>query len=152
MPPGFGPGSDAASLTTLFANKGFDVRDLAALVGAHSTSKAFGQSPNVPVGGAQDSTPGLWDVKFYGETYNPPKGVFRFESDINLSATNTSVGKEFNGFVNNQGKWNGKFADAFARLTLLGIPASVSNNFIDCTNALPAGTSKRSFNSRPNRR
>jgi len=138
MPPGFGPGSDAASLTALFAAKGFSEEDLAALVGAHSTSKAFGQAANgIPVGGAQDDTPGIWDVDFYGDTYSPPANVFRFESDINLSNPSTGVGKQFQGFVNNQGKWTGKFADAMNRLSLLGIPAATSKNFIDCTNALP---------------
>jgi len=154
MPPGFGPGSDAASLTTLFANKGFSAEDLAALVGAHSTSKAVGQASNgIPVGGAQDDTPGLWDMDFYGDTYNPPANVFRFESDINPSNTGTAVGKQFQGFVGNQGKWTGKFADAMNRLSLLGIPAATSKNFIDCTNALPQSKGgkggKRGFLSAP---
>jgi len=146
MPPGAGPGSDHDSLLKLFENKGFDALDLAALVGAHSTSKVFGQTgQNIPVGGQQDSTPGLWDVKFYGETYSPPQNVYRFQSDINLSNKTTAVGKEFSGFVNNQGKWTGKFADAMYRLTLLGVPASSVTSFVDCTNALPASTQKRSF-------
>jgi len=141
MPPGFGPGSDHDSLLTLFENKGFSAEDLAALVGAHSTSKAFAQAPNgIPVGGAQDDTPGIWDVDFYANTYNPPANVFRFDSDINLSNTSTTVGKQFQGFVNNQGKWTGKFADAMFRLSILGIPSANVNTFVDCTNALPQST------------
>jgi L-ascorbate peroxidase len=146
MPPGFGKGSDHDSLLHLFERKGFSARDLAALMGAHSTSKAVGQVSNgIPLNGAQDSTPGIWDVKYYAETYNPPRGVFRFQSDINLSQKNTTVGKEFNGFVGRQGKWAGKFSDAMFRLTLLGIPSSTSNKFVDCTSALPTGSKKRSF-------
>jgi len=150
MPPGFGPGSDHDSLLALFQKKGFSATDLAALVGAHTTSTAVGQVANgIPVGGAQDSTPGLWDVKFYSETYSPPANVYRFQSDISLSATNTTVGKEFNGFVNNQGKWTGKFADAMYRLSLLGVPSTVSTNFVDCTSMLPKSTGKRSFLTAP---
>ncbi|KAG9577960.1 hypothetical protein KCU77_g13265, partial [Aureobasidium melanogenum] len=41
------------------------------------------------------------------------------------------------------GKWTSSFADAMARLSVLGIPASTQANFIDCTNALPQGTSSK---------
>lgn len=65
-------------------------------------------------------------------------GDFVFPSDINL-ANHATVGKEFKGFVGNQGKWNGKFADAMLKMSLLGMPGG-SSNLIDCTNALPAAT------------
>jgi manganese peroxidase len=149
MPPGFGPGSDHDSLFQLFQDKGFSAVDLAALVGAHTTSKAFVHTPQVPVGGAQDSTPGTWDVNFYQETYTPPAGVYRFDSDIALSDPKKAVGKEFQGFVNNQGKWTGKFADAMFRLSVLGIPAADQAKFIDCTSALPKGTKKRDVKAAP---
>lgn len=145
MPPGFGPNATHDILLALFEDKGFSARDLAALVGAHTSSKAFAQ-PEIPVGSSQDSTPGLWDVKFYGETYSPPASVHRFDSDINLSDPTKAVGKEFQGFVNNQGKWDGKFADAMERLSVLCIPAETQSTFVDCTSALPAGSSKRSVN------
>ena len=71
--------ADAAVLSKLFIDKGFDDRDLAALLGAHSTSNQFHVNENAPFAGqAQDSTPGVWDVKYYGETLNPPKNVFVF--------------------------------------------------------------------------
>lgn len=98
------------SLFALFQDKGFNAVDLAALIGAHTSSKQFFVN-NSAAGQPQDSTPGIWDVKYYAETLNPPAGVFRFDSDKNL-ANQSSVGPEFQGFVNNQGKWNGKFADA----------------------------------------
>ena len=148
LPPGFGPGSDHDSLFQLFQDKGFNAVDLAALIGAHTTSKSFAQ-PQIPVGTPQDSTVGKWDVQYYSDTYNPPPGVARFDSDINLSDPTKAVGKEFQGFVNNQGKWTGKFADAMGRLSVLGIPAANVNNFIDCTSALPAGTRKRDIKAAP---
>jgi manganese peroxidase len=141
MPPGFGPGSDHDSLLALFQDKGFSAEDLAALVGAHSTSRNMSPQPQIPANISQDSTPGIWDVKFYAETYNTPANVGRFDSDINLSNPSTAVGKKFQGFVNNQGKWTGKFADAMYRLSILGIPAATSKNFIDCTGSLPTATS-----------
>jgi L-ascorbate peroxidase len=132
--------ASGASIFALFQNKGFDAVDLAALVGAHSTAKAF-FVPEIPPGGSQDSTPGLWDINFYQETLTTPANVFPFQSDKNLAADPT-VGKEFKGFVGNKGKWNGKFADAMARLQLLGVPGG-SSNLIDCTNVIPKGTNNK---------
>ncbi|KAF1355586.1 heme peroxidase [Delphinella strobiligena] len=138
LPVPFGPGSDHDTIFQLFENKGFSAFDLAALVGAHSTSKAFDEAANgIPSGGSQDSTPGQWDNDYYSQMYNPPQGVYRFESDINLSNKSTVVGQQFSGFVGNQGKWNGAFADAMARMSLLGVSAADASQFIDCTSALP---------------
>lgn len=135
------------SLYTLFQAKGFSAVDLAALLGAHSTSKAFGQS-DIPSGGQQDSTPGVWDTKYYQDTLTPPAGVYPFTADKNLAA-HAVVGKEFKGFVGNQGKWTGKFADAMLKMSLLGVPGG-SSNLIDCTNVIPKGTSvKREMKGAP---
>ncbi|OJD34199.1 heme peroxidase [Diplodia corticola] len=142
MPAGFGPGSDHDTLLQLFVDKGFNAVDLAALIGAHSTSKNVGQTA-IPVGAPQDGTPGKWDVQYYSDTYAPPPGVARFDSDVNLSDKTKAVGKEFAGFVDNQGKWTGKFADAMFRLGLLGISSSTYNNWADCTGALPKATSSK---------
>jgi L-ascorbate peroxidase len=90
------------------------------------------------VDGAQDDTPGIWDVDFYSNTYTPPANVFRFDSDINLSNVSTTVGAVFTTFVGHQPKWQVKFTDAMFRLSLLGIPSATSAGFIDCTGALPA--------------
>jgi hypothetical protein len=48
-----------------------------------TTRPAFNQAANkVPSNAPQDSTPGKWDINYYAETYNPPAGVSRFDSDI----------------------------------------------------------------------
>ena len=148
MPAGFGAGSDHNTLFQLFLDKGFSAVDLAALIGAHTTSKAFAQS-QVPVGAAQDSTPGIWDVKYYAETYKPPPGISRFEADINLSNPNTTVGREFQSFVGNQGKWTANFASAMFRVSMLGISPSTYNNFTDCTSALPRSGRRRNVLDEP---
>jgi hypothetical protein len=107
LPDVHAPGAD---LYQLFQNKGFDAKELAALLGAHSTSKAF-HVPEVTPGAAQDTTPGVWDVKYYQDTLTPPAGVAVLASDTAL-ANHPDVGKEFKGFVGGQGKWTGDFAKA----------------------------------------
>ncbi|KAF2403739.1 heme peroxidase [Trichodelitschia bisporula] len=143
-PDGLLPDVNASgdSLFALFQDKGFDAVDLAALVGAHTTSKQFFVD-QAQAGKPQDSTPGVWDVKFYGETLAepPPPGNFRFASDLALSKQ-VQVGKEFKGFVDNQGKWSGKFADAMSRMLLLGVPGG-ADALTDCTDALPRSTGKK---------
>lgn len=149
MPPGFGKGSDHDSLLQLFVDKGFTAAELAALIGAHTTSTAFKQAPNAPFNASQDSTPGKWDISYYAETNNPSAGVTRFDSDINLSKPGTTVGKQFQGFVGQTGKWNSAFANAMAKMSVLGIPSSAQNNFADCTGFLPAGTQAKMIRSAP---
>lgn len=138
----------ADSLYKLFLDKGLDAVDLAALLGAHSTSNQFHFDESTGNAGApQDSTPGVWDVKYYAETTAPPKGVVVFPSDQKLAA-HAKVGKEFKGFVGNAGKWNGKFADAMARMELFG--SSGKKGLIDCTGALPSATNvKREMKGMP---
>jgi L-ascorbate peroxidase len=138
----------AADLFKLFQDKGFNEVDLAALLGAHSTSNQFNfdTSPG-KVGKPQDSTPGVWDVKYYSDTLNPPQDVVVLPSDDKL-AKYDRVGKEFKGFVNNQGKWNGKFADAMGKMALFG--SSGTNGLTDCTGALPKSTNvKRELRGMP---
>ncbi|KAF2997176.1 hypothetical protein E8E13_005964 [Curvularia kusanoi] len=127
----------AENLYQLFQAKGFDASELAALLGAHSTSKQFNVDP-VQQGAPQDSTPGVWDVKYYTETTATNNtGVFVLASDKALAA-HPVVGKQFAGFVNQQGKWNGKFASAMAKMTRFG--SNGLTGLTDCTGALPAST------------
>ncbi|KAI5359093.1 putative hem peroxidase, carbohydrate-binding WSC, hem peroxidase superfamily [Septoria linicola] len=136
LPQAFGPGSDHDTIMQLFADKGFVARDLAALLGAHSTSIANFQSRfGIPAGTPQDTTPGLWDVAYYNETYFPPPGIGRFDSDINLSKneSRSAVGFQFKSFVGRPAQWGASFSSAYSALSLLGIPQSVRNNMQDCT-------------------
>jgi len=143
--------SNASSLFKLFLEKGFSVLDLAALLGAHTTSKSFFQ-PGIPPGSPQDSTPGIWGVKDYAETLAQPaseaEGVESFRADIAL-AHDPTVGKAFAGFVNNQGFWDFQFADAMSRMSLFGVPGG-SANLIDCTSFIPTSTNaKRDMRAAP---
>jgi hypothetical protein len=77
----------ADKLIKMFEAKTITPNDLVALVGAHTT-------------------PGVWDVAFYGETLNnPPPRVIKFKSDIALSKDSRTK-DEWNAFVTGQGHWN----------------------------------------------
>jgi hypothetical protein len=131
----------AADLFKLFQDKGFNEVDLAALLGAHTSSNQFNFNTSADAAGKpQDSTPGVWDVKYYAETIKPPQGVVVFPSDAKLAA-HPQVGKEFKGFVDNQGKWNGKFADAMGKMALFG--SDGTKGLVDCTGALPRATNAK---------
>ncbi|TKA55680.1 hypothetical protein B0A49_10599 [Cryomyces minteri] len=132
LPPVTG---DPDSLIALFADKTIPAHDLAALLGAHSTSKQF-HVDSSQSGAPQDSTPGVWDVSFYNETIqNPaPKGVFRFASDLVL-AKDPRVSSEWNSFINDQHHWNEDYATAYVRLSLLGV--NNINNLTECSATLP---------------
>jgi hypothetical protein len=90
----------STEILTLMADKGFNGPDTAALVGAHSSSKQFFTDPS-KAGQPQDSTPGIWDVAFYGQTKNPPQNVFVFQSDKALSQ-DPSSGPAFKSFIGQQ--------------------------------------------------
>lgn len=110
---------------------------MTALVGAHSTSKQFSTSTKITdFAKPQDSTPGVWDVSFYNETIQPkasPK-VFRFASDVVLSK-DSRTSDEWNAFIGDQNHWNGDYALAYVRLSLLGV--NVINQLTECTMTLP---------------
>jgi hypothetical protein len=63
------------------------------------------------------NSPGQWDVSYYQETYSyattgsKSNAVFVFPSDSRLS-TYDDVGKKFQDFIGNQGKWTSSFASA----------------------------------------
>jgi hypothetical protein len=60
---------DAESIVSLFKNKTIFPIGLTALVGAHTSANQFffdrGQA-----GKPLDATPGVWDVRFYGDVLN----------------------------------------------------------------------------------
>ena len=136
LPNATGPTAAADFLINLFNDKTIPSSDLAALVGAHSVSKQFFVDPAL-AGESQDSTPDTWDIAFYGQTLAPtaPAGVFRFESDLNLSVhPNTTA--LFRKFAEEQDDWNEAFEKAYLRLSVLGVPNI--NQLTECTNVLPA--------------
>lgn len=61
--------SSVPILLARFVDMGFNTRETMALIGAHTTSTQNFVDSN-QAGTSQDSTPDVWDVKFYGETKN----------------------------------------------------------------------------------
>ncbi|KAF2019204.1 class II peroxidase [Aaosphaeria arxii CBS 175.79] len=135
-PTGLLPGEtdSADKLIKLFADKTIDAHDLVALVGAHSTSQQHFVD-KARDGDPQDSTPGIWDVAFYGETTTaaPPR-VLKFQSDINLSKDSRTK-SEWQAFINGQGHWNADYSTSYTRLSLLGV--NNINDLKECTKVLP---------------
>lgn len=56
--------------------------------------------------GQQDDTPTKWDTSYYSQTQAKvaPRGVYRFDSDVNLANPNTTSGEAFTEFANDRGK------------------------------------------------
>ncbi|KAF2748664.1 class II peroxidase [Sporormia fimetaria CBS 119925] len=132
----------ADKLISLFKAKTIDAHDLVALVGAHTTSQQHKVDTSRD-GDPQDSTPGLWDVAFYGETLSSstPVRVLKFRSDVALSK-HSEAKSEWQAFVSGQGHWNSvsdpspfDYAKAYTRLSLLGV--NNINDLKECTKVLP---------------
>ncbi|GKT65638.1 ligninase H2 precursor [Colletotrichum tofieldiae] len=132
-------------LIDLFGNKTISSYGLISLIGAHTTSQQRYVDPQ-RAGDPQDSTPGVWDVKFYSETIgNAPARVFKFASDIVLSK-DSRTSAQFKAFAGpgGQSAWNEGYAREYIRLSLLGVYNI--NDLAECTKALPARWAGIGFN------
>jgi hypothetical protein len=123
----------STDILSLMADKGFSGPDVAALVGAHSTSRQFFADPS-KAGQPQDSTPGIWDVAFYGQTSNPPPGVFVFHSDKALSQDPAS-GPTFKSFIGQQA-----YVRIFYPLTVVSANIGTDNGIKLLQTLSPAST------------
>lgn len=99
------PFADAQTNIALFEAKTFTAADLVALIGAHTVSQQQFVDPT-QAGKSQDTTDGVWDNTYYGETASPttPDGVFKFQSDISLSNDSETSGT-WQTFAKDQGAW-----------------------------------------------
>lgn len=139
-PSGLLPGvfDSADNLIGLFENKTIRAHGLIALVGAHTTSQQKFVDPS-RAGDPQDSTPGIWDILFYGQTLGtvptPPR-VFKFPSDVKLSQ-HPKTSDEWRAFAGPGGQdhWNEDYAREYIRLSLLGV--NKINHLTECTKVLP---------------
>ncbi|KAK4167118.1 putative lip/Mn/Versatile peroxidase [Cladorrhinum sp. PSN259] len=104
LPSPFDP---ADKLIDLFRAKTIEPVGLAALLGAHSTSKQRFVDDNF-FGFPQDSTPGVWDTLFYSQTLNGgAPDIFRIPSDVILSQ-HPHLFPAFKAYAGpgGQGRWN----------------------------------------------
>ncbi|KAI0904836.1 ligninase H2 [Ustulina deusta] len=135
------PFSEAVDLIRLFRDKTISPHALVALLGAHTTSQQR-LTNATRAGDPQDSTPGVWDVLYYEETYGTvetPERVFKFPSDVSLAKYSVTA-TEWVSFLGSGGQehWNMDYARAYIRLSLLGV--GNINELTECTKALPART------------
>ncbi|EUC38486.1 hypothetical protein COCVIDRAFT_85161 [Bipolaris victoriae FI3] len=128
LPRGDARGND---VVRLFTSRGFTPVDLAALLGAHSTAKQQFVDPS-QAGAALDSTPGVWDIKYYTETLrgNAP---FTLPADRNV-ARNPATALAFASFGVSKKAWDDAFVVAMVKMGMMGV---TGRNMIDCTSALP---------------
>jgi len=126
---------NASVIRALFKDKTFLGHELVALLGAHTVAKQFHVDPTQS-GRPLDTTPGIWDIKFYQDTMmsTMPKGTFRFPSDINIMH-DPFENIEWSQFAVNQTHWNADYSQAYIRLSLLGV--NNINNLTECTQTLP---------------
>ncbi|KAJ7142475.1 heme peroxidase [Mycena epipterygia] len=128
------PNSPVKVLTDRFADMGFSIRELMALIGAHTAGKQrFVNTAVAP--SSFDSTVNIWDVRFYSETQSSTvaPGTFKLNSDVNFSH-NATTQKDYNRFVGNQDNWASEYAAAHEKMSLLGLDTST---LTDCTEILP---------------
>ncbi|KAF2264738.1 heme peroxidase, partial [Lojkania enalia] len=90
----------AKDFWNIFKAKGFDERDLAALLGLQ---------PQINCSSKYHSS--ILDVKYHKETSTKPNSIVVFRSDEKLAKFG-HVGEEFLAFIDNQGKCNEEFEDA----------------------------------------
>ncbi|KAK4168403.1 versatile peroxidase VPL1 [Cladorrhinum sp. PSN259] len=127
----------AQAILDLMSDKTFGTTDVVALVGAHTVSRQRFVDP-ARIGEGQDTTPGVWDVRFYTETAREsgaPEGVLRFASDKKLAAAAGATWSSMADPAGNQFNWAIAYSRAFIRLSLLGVQHI--NNLKECTNVLP---------------
>jgi hypothetical protein len=119
---------------TLFDAKTIRPNGLVALVGAHTTSQQRFFDPAKALY-AQDTTPGVWDTKFYPQTTsrNTPRHMVKFPSDVSISE-HPECSAEWKAFADpiiGQAHWNDAFAKEYVRLSMLGVYNI--NDLTECT-------------------
>ncbi|KAJ7117149.1 hypothetical protein C8R44DRAFT_738993 [Mycena epipterygia] len=121
--------------------QGFSIRELMALIGAHSTCKQRFQA--VPTETMFDSTPDVWDLPctrlMHLATYSETQSTavvpytYKLARDVNFS-TNAMTQKDYNRFIGNQDNWGNEYSAAHEKMSLLGVDKST---LTDCSEILP---------------
>ncbi|KAK7453945.1 fungal class II heme-containing peroxidase [Stygiomarasmius scandens] len=120
-----------------FNDMGISVREAMALIGSHTCARqrfvdqAFAND-------TFDTTPEIWDIRFYSETKRNESdpGVFRLPSDLGF-AQNSLTKDDYNRFVGSlstQEDWAREYADAHEKMSLLGQDVET---LTDCTEIMP---------------
>ncbi|RMZ66483.1 ligninase LG6 precursor [Pyrenophora seminiperda CCB06] len=126
------------SILAAFSAKGFNAKDVVALMGTHSVALQFFDDPS-QAGKSLDSTPAVYDTVFYKET-KQGTAPYTLLSDKRLS--NSSQTEDvWNSFIDNGNAWATAFVDAWSRFAVIG---NTPSQMADCSSLVPASkTSKK---------
>ncbi|KZM24783.1 Manganese peroxidase [Ascochyta rabiei] len=126
------------SILDKFAAKGFSGDDVVALMGTHSVAVQVNDDP-AQAGKSLDSTPSVYDTKFYQETLDGT-APYSLQSDTGL-ANNTKTHEKWADFAaGDVSAWNAAFTDAWNRFAIIGNDV---NSLQDCSGIIPSGASER---------
>jgi hypothetical protein len=134
------PGSrdSISSILEKFKAKGFNGDDVVALMGTHSVAVQVNDDP-AQAGKSLDSTPSIYDLKFYQETLDGT-APYSLQSDKGL-ANNTETKQIWKEFADGDtSKWNTAFTDAWNRFAVIGNDV---DSLQDCSSIIPSGASER---------
>ncbi|KAH7082183.1 ligninase LG6 precursor [Paraphoma chrysanthemicola] len=120
-----------------FSAKGFSSDDVVALMGTHSVAVQVNDDPS-QAGKSLDSTPSVYDTKFYTETKDGT-APYSLQSDKLLS-NDTKTEQTWSNFGNSQDAWSAKFVDAWNRFAVIGNDVG---SLQDCSSLMPSSSSKR---------
>ncbi|KAJ6471628.1 heme peroxidase [Mycena vitilis] len=139
------PESPVADLVARFADMGLTVREMMALIGAHTTGKQRFVDTSVANNTfdttiRRPTTPQptcLVCCRFQGVSHTRidvlPLGTFKLDSDVAFS-TDPSTSPDFTRFVGAQTIWTTDYAAAHAKMSLLGQDVT---DLTDCSEILP---------------
>ncbi|KAF1924512.1 class II peroxidase [Didymella exigua CBS 183.55] len=134
------PGSrdSISSILDKFKAKGFSGDDVVALMGTHSVAVQVNDDP-AQAGKSLDSTPSIYDLKFYQETLDGT-APYTLQSDRGL-ANNTETQKKWKEFADGDtSAWITAFTDAWNRFAVIGNDVG---SLQDCSGIIPSGASER---------
>ncbi|KAL5113261.1 hypothetical protein ACEQ8H_008867 [Pleosporales sp. CAS-2024a] len=130
--PGGIPGVNDSphSILAAFSAKGFSADDLIALLGTHSVAVQAVTDPK-RAGQSLDSTPSIYDTKFYSETL-AGTAPFTLQSDKVLS-NDKLLTPIWSKFASDRNAWASRFVSAWNRFSVIGNDVS---NLRDCSNLI----------------
>ncbi|KAJ7032297.1 heme peroxidase [Mycena alexandri] len=132
------PEDPVDKLVARFADMGLTIRQMIALIGAHTTGRQRFVNTAV-AGNSFDSTINIWDTRFYTETLATGllPGQFKLDSDVKF-ATNITTATEFTRFIGHQDLWITDYAGAHEQMSILG---QDTTTLTDCSEILPLSIS-----------